>query len=46
VHSPFGRSLTGIRENVRRMHAIGAPVRSRRLIIYTIAAALAGTQAR
>ena len=26
VHSPFGRSLTGIRENVRRMHAIGAPV--------------------
>jgi branched-chain amino acid transport system permease protein len=43
VHSPFGRSLTGIRENVRRMHAIGAPVRSRRLIIYTIAAALAGT---
>jgi len=43
VHSPFGRSLTGIRENVRRMHAIGAPVRRRRLIIYTIAAALAGT---
>jgi len=34
VHSPFGRSLTGIRENVRRMHAIGAPVRRRRLIIY------------
>ena len=27
VHSPFGRSLAGIRENVRRMHAIGAPVR-------------------
>ena len=26
VHSPFGRSLVGIRENVRRMHAIGAPV--------------------
>ena len=31
VHSPFGRSLTGIRENVARMHAIGAPV-SRRLL--------------
>jgi branched-chain amino acid transport system permease protein len=43
VHSPFGRSLTGIRENVRRMHAIGAPVRRRRLVIYTISAGLAGT---
>ena len=42
VHSPFGRSLTGIRENVRRMHAIGAPVAHRRLVIYTISAALAG----
>jgi branched-chain amino acid transport system permease protein len=42
VHSPFGRSLTGIRENVRRMHAIGAPVTQRRLVIYTIAAGLAG----
>lgn len=42
VHSPFGRSLTGIRENVRRMHAIGAPVRRRLLTVYTIAAALAG----
>jgi branched-chain amino acid transport system permease protein len=42
VHSTFGRSLTGIRENVRRMHAIGAPVARRRLVIYTISAALAG----
>jgi len=42
VHSPFGRSLTGIRENVRRMHAIGAPVSRRRLMIYTISAVLAG----
>jgi branched-chain amino acid transport system permease protein len=42
VHSPFGRSLTGIRENVHRMHAIGAPVASRRLVIYTISAFLAG----
>jgi branched-chain amino acid transport system permease protein len=43
VHSPFGRSLTGIRENVLRMHAIGAPVRRRRLLIYTISAGFAGT---
>lgn len=42
VHSPFGRSLTGIRENEARMHAIGSPVFNRRLIIYTIAAGLAG----
>jgi branched-chain amino acid transport system permease protein len=42
VHSPFGRSLTGIRENVRRMHAIGAPVTRRRLVIYTISAGFAG----
>ncbi len=42
VHSPFGRSLTGIRENIRRMHAIGAPVTRRRLAVYTISAALAG----
>jgi branched-chain amino acid transport system permease protein len=43
VHSPFGRSLTGIRENVLRMHAIGAPVVRRRLVIYTISATMAGT---
>jgi branched-chain amino acid transport system permease protein len=42
VYSPFGRSLTGIRENVLRMHAIGSPVRRRKLIAYTISAALAG----
>jgi branched-chain amino acid transport system permease protein len=42
VHSPFGRSLTGIRENERRMHAIGSPVFLRRLTIYTISAAMAG----
>jgi branched-chain amino acid transport system permease protein len=42
VHSPFGRSLTGIRENVTRMHAIGSPVFLRLLTIYTIAAAMAG----
>ena len=42
VHSPFGRSLTGIRENVARMHAIGTPVFLRLLTIYTISAAMAG----
>ncbi len=42
VHAPFGRSLVGIRENVVRMHAIGAPVRRRLLTAYTISAALAG----
>jgi len=42
VHSPFGRSLVGIRENVLRMRAIGAPVARRRLVVYTISAALAG----
>ena len=42
VHSSFGRSLTGIRENVTRMHAIGTPVDRRKLIAYTVSAALAG----
>lgn len=42
VYSPFGRSLAGIRENSGRMHAIGAPVRRRQVIAYTISAALAG----
>jgi branched-chain amino acid transport system permease protein len=42
VHSPFGRSLTGIRESEQRMHAIGSPVYWRRLTIYTISAAMAG----
>ncbi len=42
VHAPFGRSLTGMRENTARMHAIGAPVRQRLVTVYAIAAALAG----
>jgi branched-chain amino acid transport system permease protein len=42
IYSPFGQSLTGIRENLRRMHAIGAPVRRRLVICYTISAAIAG----
>jgi branched-chain amino acid transport system permease protein len=42
VHSPFGLSLAGIRENVARMHAIGSPVQGRLLAAYTISAATAG----
>jgi branched-chain amino acid transport system permease protein len=40
--SSFGQSLVGIRENVTRMHAIGAPVAGRLLIAYAIGAAMAG----
>jgi len=42
IYSPFGASLTGIRENVARMYAVGAPVYRRLVIVYTISAALAG----
>ncbi len=42
VYSSFGQSLTGIRENLLRMHAVGAPVRTRQVLAYTISAALAG----
>ncbi|HVO17035.1 MAG TPA: branched-chain amino acid ABC transporter permease [Alphaproteobacteria bacterium] len=42
VHAPFGRQLEGIRENVKRMHAIGSPVHRRLVTVYTISAALAG----
>jgi branched-chain amino acid transport system permease protein len=42
VYSSFGRSLTGIRENMLRMQAIGAPVYVRMVVIYAVSAALAG----
>ena len=42
VYSSFGQSLTGIRENLLRMHAVGAPVRARQVLAYAISAALAG----
>jgi branched-chain amino acid transport system permease protein len=42
IHSSFGQALTGIRENEARMHAIGAPVFRRRLVIYTVSAGMAG----
>jgi branched-chain amino acid transport system permease protein len=42
IHSPFGLALRGIRENSRRMPAIGAPTRVHIRTIYTIAAIIAG----
>lgn len=42
IHSPFGLSLRAIRENERRMPAIGAPSAARLHTVYTIAAAMAG----
>src|SRR6202008_109008 len=42
VHSPFGQSLPGHRENLLRMAAMGAPVPRRLLVCYTISAAVAG----
>jgi branched-chain amino acid transport system permease protein len=42
VHSPFGLSLRGIRENARRMPALGVDVQQRLRIIFTVAAAIAG----
>ena len=42
IYSPFGASLTGVRENALRMHAIGAPVYWRMVLVYTLSTALAG----
>src|SRR6185437_13645791 len=42
VSSPFGSSLRGIRENPRRMPAIGTQVGARLRGIFTVAAAMAG----
>jgi len=42
VNSPFGLSLRGIRENPRRMPAIGTRVGARLRGIFTVAAAMAG----
>ena len=43
VKSPFGRSLDGIRQNPRRMRAIGTPVWWRLVAMYGLSAAMAGT---
>ena len=42
IYSPFGAVLTGIRENRARMHAVGAPVYGRMVLIYAISATIAG----
>ena len=42
VYSPFGQSLTGIRENILRMPAVGTPVQWRLVTAYSISAAVAG----
>ena len=42
VHSPFGATLRAIRGNRLRAMAIGIPVRSRLVVIYTVAAGAAG----
>jgi branched-chain amino acid transport system permease protein len=42
VYSPFGQAIIGIRENVRRMSAVGSPVHRRLVTIYTVSAAIAG----
>jgi branched-chain amino acid transport system permease protein len=42
VHSPFGLSLQGLRENERRMRAIGCDVLRAKVTAFAIAAGLAG----
>lgn len=42
IHSPYGLALRGIKENERRMHALGTPVARRLVLAYTMAAGLAG----
>jgi branched-chain amino acid transport system permease protein len=42
VHSPFGATLKAIRDNRLRAMAIGIPVVSRLVVIYTVAAGVAG----
>jgi branched-chain amino acid transport system permease protein len=43
IASPFGRSIDGIRQSSARMRAIGTPVWWRRLSVYTLSAAMAGS---
>jgi branched-chain amino acid transport system permease protein len=42
VNSPFGLGLVGIRENIRRVPALGISVRHRVMAVFAISAALAG----
>jgi branched-chain amino acid transport system permease protein len=42
VHSPFGTSLQALRENRLRAASIGLSVNARLVVVYTVAAAIAG----
>ena len=42
VNSSFGLSLRGVRENTKRMPAIGSPYRRHLQMVYTISAGMAG----
>ncbi len=42
TRSPYGRALTGIRENERRMRALGYDTRTLKLSVFVLAGALAG----
>ncbi len=42
IYSPYGASLTGIRENNLRMHAVGAPVYTRLVVVYGFSGLIAG----
>jgi branched-chain amino acid transport system permease protein len=42
VHSPFGWSLRGMRDNPGRMQALGYPVSHRLIAVYSLSAAIAG----
>lgn len=42
VNSPFGLELKGIRENVRRVPALGIPLTARYMLAFTVSAILAG----
>lgn len=42
IFSPFGVSLRGIKQNVRRMPALGVPVTRRLIAVYTLGAIYAG----
>lgn len=42
VHSPFGLSLRGIKQNAQRMPALGTPVHRRLIAVYALSAGYAG----
>ena len=42
VNSPFGLELKGIRENIKRVPAIGVPLGYRYMVVFTVSAVLAG----